>query len=221
VHQVLLEFDGADGGVDLQGRVKLRVVRHAPWWRETARPRDGNSGGLREGARRSVERYWGKRDKQPVVAHVQEIFVALNAVETFVVGYLILADEDLARALQRPRNDEASAFVVETGRMTGVAAASSTVGSCGLGELRRTTPTTGAGLDTDSVFCAGEESGGSLNASGRDVPWMATGSDAEAVSLFRGGSCACVEFIVWRVAAMGGGVLRLEAAGCGRAVSVN
>jgi hypothetical protein len=61
----------------------------------------------------------GEGDQQPFVAHVQEIFVVLDAVEAVAVGYLILTDEDLMRALEWPRNDEASALVVEAGQDDG------------------------------------------------------------------------------------------------------
>jgi hypothetical protein len=64
--------------------------------------------------------------------------------------------------------------------MTGVEAASSTLGSCGLAELRRVTPTTGAGLATDSVLRAEEGVGVSSSSSGREVPWIATGAGVSA-----------------------------------------
>src|SRR5260370_13655281 len=66
--------------------------------------------------------------------------------------------------------------------MTEVATASSTLGSCGLGELRRITPTTGTGFDTDAGLRAGEAGGVSSSFSGRDVPWTATGAGGGAGS---------------------------------------
>src|SRR4030081_389000 len=60
--------------------------------------------------------------------------------------------------------------------MTGFSTASSTLGSCGLGELRRTTPTTETGFDTDAGLRAAEAAGVSSSSSGRDVPWIATGA---------------------------------------------
>ena len=58
----------------------------------------------------------GKRDQEPLAAHVEQIFVALDAVETVVVGHLVLVDEDLVGALERWRNDEVAALVVERGQ---------------------------------------------------------------------------------------------------------
>src|SRR4051795_2513094 len=108
--------------------------------------------------------------------------------------------------------------------MTGVAAASSTLGNCGRGALRRVTPTTVAGLDTDAEFCTDEAGGASLSCSGRDVPCMAIGGggpaglwaaltrsselacsylDADAVSSGRLARAGAVEFTLWRVWACG------------------
>ena len=46
----------------------------------------------------------------------QQIFVVLDAVEAVAVGDLVLADENLARSLERRGNDEAAALVVERGK---------------------------------------------------------------------------------------------------------
>src|SRR6266851_5706983 len=102
--------------------------------------------------------------------------------------------------------------------MTGVAAASSALDNCGPGELRRATPTTGTGFDTDAGLRDGEGEGVSLSSSGRDVPWMATeaggragasaalmkssevafsGAGAEAIS--SGWAAPVVESVAWRV----------------------
>src|SRR6202022_2625259 len=58
----------------------------------------------------------GERDQQPFAAHVEKIFIVPDAVEAIAVGYLILVDEDLVRASERWRNDEAAALVVEAGK---------------------------------------------------------------------------------------------------------
>ena len=76
--------------------------------------------------------------------------------------------------MSRPR------LLYRLGRITGVKAVSSTLGSWGLGEFRRITPTTGTGLDTDAGLCAGEAGGASWGSSGRDVPWIATGPGVAA-----------------------------------------
>src|SRR5260370_24486845 len=60
--------------------------------------------------------------------------------------------------------------------MTGFSTASSTLGSCGLVELRRATSTLGTGFDTDAGLRDEEGSGVSSSSSGRDVPWIATGA---------------------------------------------
>jgi hypothetical protein len=86
--------------------------------------------------------------------------------------------------MRRPR------LLYRLGRMTGFAAASSTLGSSGLGELRRATPTAAAGLDTDAGVRAGEGCGVSTGSSGRKVPWIATGAAGGAT--FWAGVCAAL-----------------------------
>jgi len=113
VHKVLLELDGADGGVDLQGSVKVRVVGAGHRSEELRGPGTavaaiyGEALVYLEGV---AER---ESDKKPVVAHVQEVIVVLNAAEAVAVRDLILVDENLVGAFEGWRDDETAALVVE------------------------------------------------------------------------------------------------------------
>ena len=159
--------------------------------------RDGSSGGWRETLVDLESSSVGDADQKALAAEVEEVFVVLDAVEAVAVGDLVLVEEDLVRTLERRRNDEAAALVIERGRMTGVATASSTLGSSGLLVVDRTTPTTEVGFDAG--WCCAECAAGSSSCSGRDVPWMATGAGTSAgaaaafrksseVAFFRGAS---------------------------------
>ncbi len=61
----------------------------------------------------------GNGDQELLAAHSLEVVVVLDAVEAVAVGYLILADEYLVGALERPGNDEVAALVVECGQNDG------------------------------------------------------------------------------------------------------
>src|SRR6266851_4868626 len=130
VHQVLLEFDCADGGVDLQRRVKVSVVSAS---QSGEKLRDPGAAVASIYGKALVDLQgvtFGEGDQQPFAAHVQKIFVVPDAVEAVAVSYLVLTDEDFVRALERWRNDEAAALVVEAGQDDG---------GCGLldtGQLR-------------------------------------------------------------------------------------
>ncbi len=130
VHQVLLEFDCADGGVDLQRRVKVSVVSAS---QSGEKLRDPGAAVASIYGKALVDLQgvtFGEGDQQPFAAHVQKIFVVPDAVEAVAVSYLVLMDEDFVRALERWRNDEAAALVVEAGQDDG---------GCGLldtGQLR-------------------------------------------------------------------------------------
>jgi hypothetical protein len=60
-----------------------------------------------------------ERNQQTLAAHLQNIFVVPDAVEAVAVSYLVLTDQDLVRALERWRDDEAAALVVEAGQDDG------------------------------------------------------------------------------------------------------
>ena len=114
VDQVLLEFDRADGGVDLQRRVEVSVVGASQGGEKL---RDPGAAVAPVCGKAFVDLQGvtgGERDQQALVAHVQKIFVVLDAVEAVAVGDLILMDENLVRALERRRNDEAATLVVES-----------------------------------------------------------------------------------------------------------
>ena len=131
VHQVLLEFDRADGGVDLQRGVKLSVMSAGHGGEKLRDPGAAVAAVCGKALVDLQDAAFGEGDQQPFVAHVEKIFVVLDAVEAVAVSDHILTDENLARALERRRNDEAAALVVEGGQDDG--------GCCGLfyaGQMR-------------------------------------------------------------------------------------
>lgn len=58
---------------------------------------------------------YGEGNEGLLTAHLGNVVVVLNAVETFAVGDLILPDEDLMGSLERGGHDEAAALVIERG----------------------------------------------------------------------------------------------------------
>jgi hypothetical protein len=61
----------------------------------------------------------GHGDEHLLAAHIHEIVVILDAIETVAVGDLVLTQEDFARAFEGWRNDEAATLVVESGQDDG------------------------------------------------------------------------------------------------------
>jgi hypothetical protein len=59
----------------------------------------------------ATSREW---DEKPVVAHLQEIAVIANAVETIAVSYEVLVNKNLVGAPKRRRNNKATTFVIES-----------------------------------------------------------------------------------------------------------
>ena len=117
--EALLELDGADGGVDLEGGVELGVVRAGHGCKELGGPGAGVAAvcgkavvDLQAGACRDG-------DEDPLFAHVEEVVVVADAVEALAVGDLVLADEDLVGAFECVRDDEVAALVVERGQDDG------------------------------------------------------------------------------------------------------
>jgi hypothetical protein len=119
VHQALLEFDGADGGVDLQRRVKVSVVGAGQGGEKLRNPGSAVAPVYRKTFVDLQGVTFGKGDQQPFAAHLHKVFVVPDAVEAVAVSYLVLTDQDLARALERWRDDEAAALVIEAGQDDG------------------------------------------------------------------------------------------------------
>jgi hypothetical protein len=57
-----------------------------------------------------------ERNEQALVPHACKIVVVLDAIQSIAIGDDVLADEDLMRSLERSRNDQAPALVVERGK---------------------------------------------------------------------------------------------------------
>ena len=119
MHEVLLELDGADSGVDLQGRVEVLVVGAGKIGEELRGP--GAAVAAVDGE--AVVDVEGVADRetyeQLLIAHVEEVVVVLDAVQAVAVGHLILVDENLVGAFESGRHDEAATLVVERGQDDG------------------------------------------------------------------------------------------------------
>jgi hypothetical protein len=114
-HEMLLELYSADGGVDLQRSVEAGVVSAGEISKKTSGPGAAEAAIRREAIvdlHRAID---GEGDEQSLAAHVAEIFVVLDAVEAVTVGDCVLAEKNFAGALERRRNDEAAALVIERG----------------------------------------------------------------------------------------------------------
>ncbi len=131
VHKMLLEFDRADGGVDLQRRVEVNVVGTGQGGEKLRNPGAAVAPVYGKALVDLQGVTGGEGDQQVFAAHVQKIFIVLDAVEAVAVSYPVLTDEDLVRALERRRNDEAAALVVEAGQDDGGCG-----GLLGAGQLR-------------------------------------------------------------------------------------
>jgi hypothetical protein len=55
----------------------------------------------------------GKGDQEMFAAQVEKVFIVLNAVEAFALGYLVLVHKDVVGPSERWRNDEAATPVVK------------------------------------------------------------------------------------------------------------
>jgi hypothetical protein len=116
VDEVLLELNGANGGVYLQGSMKVCVMGSREDGEELRGPGtcvaavDGQALVYLEGAAGR------ERDEETLAAHGAEVFVVLDAVEAVAVSYLILVDENLVGTFEGRRNDEAAPLVVQGGQ---------------------------------------------------------------------------------------------------------
>jgi hypothetical protein len=119
VHQVLLELDGADRGVDLQIGVEVGVVRAGQRGEELRGPRAA----IATVGWQTLVDFEGTADwngnQKPLVTHVEEGVVVLDAVQAVVVSHKILVDEDLVGAFESRRNDETAPLVIERGQDDG------------------------------------------------------------------------------------------------------
>ena len=109
--KVVLELDGADGGVDLERRVEAGVVglRHGgeelrdPGTAEAAIERqavvDAEGGAFRDG------------DELADATLVEEVVVVEDAVEAVAVGHEVLVDKDFVRAVERGEDAAVGAIV--------------------------------------------------------------------------------------------------------------
>lgn len=113
VHEMLLEFDGADSGVDLQRCVEVGVVCAGDGSKEFCSP--GAAVTTVQGKPLvDLQGVCGrKRDQETFAAQCEEVFIVLNAVEPVTLGYLVLMYEDVVGPSERWRHDEAAAPVVE------------------------------------------------------------------------------------------------------------
>ena len=151
--EMLLELDGADGGVDLERRVEAGVVGAGHGGEKLRGPGAAVAAILREafvdvqGAAGGDgdKRFWLRRSRMSSSSWMRSR--PSRSATSF--WWRSISWEPLSGA----RDDEAGrACCRATGRMTGVAAASSTLSSCGLSVVEaRATLTTDAGLATEGL----------------------------------------------------------------------
>jgi hypothetical protein len=113
---MLLEFDRTNGGVDLQRRVEVSIVSTGKRSQKLCSPRAAVTAVQRQPLINLQGVRSRKRDQETLTAHTQQIFIALNAIETLTLGYLVLANKDVMRSSERRRDDETAALVIETGQ---------------------------------------------------------------------------------------------------------
>ena len=113
MHQMLLEFDRPDGGVDLERGMEVRVVGAGQRGEKLSSPGAAVAAIHGEALIDLQSVAGGEGDEEPLIAHVHKVFLALNTIEAIAVSYFILVDQYFVRALERRRNDEAAALVVE------------------------------------------------------------------------------------------------------------
>jgi hypothetical protein len=113
---MLLEFDGANGGVDLQGSMEVCVVGAGQRGEELRGPGTGVAAVAGKALVDLEGVAGGERDEEAFAAHGGKILVVLDAVEAVVIRYLVLVDENIVGTLEGRRNDEAAALVVQGGQ---------------------------------------------------------------------------------------------------------
>lgn len=116
VNQMLLEFDRTNGGVDLQRRVEVSIVSTGKRSQKLCSPWAAVAAVQRQPLINLQSVRSRKRDQETLAAHTQQIFIALNAIETLAFGYLVLANKDVMRSSERRRDDETAALVIEAGQ---------------------------------------------------------------------------------------------------------
>ena len=111
--KLLLELDGADGGVDLERRVEAGVVGAGQVGEKLGGPGAAVAAVYGEAVvdlqgcagRGGTTRLWRRRSRMSSSS--------LDAVEAFAVGDFVLMEEDLVRAFERAWDDELAALVIE------------------------------------------------------------------------------------------------------------
>ena len=119
VHQMLLKFDSADGGVDLQRAVEVGVVGAGQGDQELCRPGSAVSAVCRKTIVNLQAVVGRKGDEEPFAAQVQNVSIILDPVEAIAIGHLVLSDQNLVGTLEWRGNDETPALVVERGQNNG------------------------------------------------------------------------------------------------------
>lgn len=114
--EALLELDGADRGVDLEGSVEAHIVSAGQGGEELRGPRAAVTAVGGEAVVDDEDVAGGEGDEKLLGAELEDVGVVLDAVESVAVGDLVLTEEDLVGAFEGWRDDEAAALVVEGGK---------------------------------------------------------------------------------------------------------
>ncbi len=99
--EVVLKFDGANGGVDLERRVEAGVVSLGHGGEELRDPGAAEPAVKREALVDVESCAFGDGDELAGAALVEEIIVVEDAVEPVAVRHKVLVDEDFVRAVER------------------------------------------------------------------------------------------------------------------------
>ena len=143
MEEVVLELDGADGGVDLEGRVEAGVVGLSHGGEELGDPRAAEAAVGWEAVVHAQGSAFGDGDELAGTAFVDEVVVVEDAVEAVTVGHEVLVDEDLVRAVERSEDAVAGPVGGELRKNEGV--------GCGLGNGLELGMVDGATDDADNA----------------------------------------------------------------------
>jgi len=113
--EALLHGDGADGGGDLERLVEAGVEVVGEDGEELRGPGAGVAAVVRQALVDEQGGVGGEGYELLLAEHVEQIGVVADAVETVLVGHLVLVEENLAGAAQGCGYDEAAVGVVERG----------------------------------------------------------------------------------------------------------
>ncbi len=113
--QALLDGDGADGGIDLEGRVEGGVEVAAEDREKGGGPGAGVAAVFRQAIVDGEGLGFREGYELLFAAEVEQVGVIADTVKAITVGHFVLVEQDFAGAAQRCRHDQATAAVIQRG----------------------------------------------------------------------------------------------------------